>query len=443
MWPYCMWLVCEAPDWIVNSAALIVHIICEKVSNSCVSAVKPVHPESKSWDFGLLLVLCVFSSIWRLQWHCASLSGSAEWADELVTAAQHWHTAWRRFLLGAMLKHSIYHQEYTRMSCDFEVEVGKMAVLCQSCFIVFVAKRLALQFPPSFMYKVTLTCTVNHNSLKRALDWAEMPEFYPWHRSIWFLASVVTRIFYHDRIVSSAALIVRIACEKVSNSCAHLRTCPCVCSQSCMVRSLACTLYLFKCLTIAAVLCLLVRKCWTNPWISNSSKTLAHSLKEVSFSGATFKYSTIRKLRECHATLRWKLAKWKCCGKLLYGVCCEEIGIAIVGINYFSDLSNISTGITQWKIPKQGYVTRNYPTPQVVVYYHHPIADWFRNLPHWSWHEVYANVYELWLLSTGCDFHQSATVYHRQAFAVIVLFTVNAAEPIDETSKILRPKIFT
>ena len=27
-------------------------------------------------------------------------------------------------------------------------------------------------------------------------------------------------------------------------------------------------------------------------------------------------------------------------------------------------------------------MTRNYPTPQGVVYYHHPIADWFRNLPH-------------------------------------------------------------
>ena len=72
--------------------------------------------------------------------------------------------------------------------------------------------------------------------------------------------------------------------------------------------------------------------------------------------------------------------------KLLYSVCCEEIGIAMVGINYFSALSNISTGIIQWNIPKQGYVTRNYPTPQVVVYYH-PLQQNFRNLLHGSYVE--------------------------------------------------------
>ena len=33
-----------------------------------------------------------------------------------------------------------------RMSCDHEVEVGKMAVLWKSCLIVFVAKTLALQW---------------------------------------------------------------------------------------------------------------------------------------------------------------------------------------------------------------------------------------------------------------------------------------------------------
>ena len=57
----------------------------------------------------------------------------------------------------------------------------------------------------------------------------------------------------------------------------------------------------------------------------------------------------------------------------------------MVGINYFSALSNISTRIIQCKIPIQGYVTRNYPTPQVMVYNHHPTADWFRNLPHESY----------------------------------------------------------
>ena len=54
-------------------------------------------------------------------------------------------------------------------------------------------------FPASCTYKVTLQCTVDHNSLKRALDWAETSEFYTWHWCIWFLASVVTRIIYHDR----------------------------------------------------------------------------------------------------------------------------------------------------------------------------------------------------------------------------------------------------
>ena len=127
--------------------------------------------------------------------------------------------------------------------------------------------------------------------------------------------------------------------------------------------------------------------------------------------------------------------------RLLYSVCYGETGIAIVGINYLSALSNISTRIIQCKIPIQSYVTRNYPTPQVVVYDHHPIADWFRNLPHGKLFS--ANVYQMLLLVTGCDFHQSATVYHGQAFAVIVLFTVNPAEPINETSKIRRPKIFT
>ena len=33
-----------------------------------------------------------------------------------------------------------------RMSCDHEVEVGKMAGLWKSCLIVFVVKRLALQW---------------------------------------------------------------------------------------------------------------------------------------------------------------------------------------------------------------------------------------------------------------------------------------------------------
>ena len=83
-----------------------------------------------------------------------------------------------------------------------------------------------------------------------------------------------------------------------------------------------------------------------------------------------------------------------------------------------SDLSNISMGIIKCKIPKHGYVTRNFPTPPVVVYYHHPTADWFKNLPHGKL--CSANVYQMLLLGTGCDFHQNTTVHHGQAFAVIV-----------------------
>ena len=71
-------------------------------------------------------------------------------------------------------------------------------------------------------------------------------------------------------------------------------------------------------------------------------------------------------------------------------------------------------------------MTRNFPTPQVVVYYHHPTAVWIRNLPHGKL--CSANVYEMLLLGTGCDFHQNSTIYHGQAFPVIVLFRVNPAE---------------
>ena len=72
-----------------------------------------------------------------------------------------------------------------------------------------------------------------------------------------------------------------------------------------------------------------------------------------------------------------------------------------------SDLSNISMGIIKCKIPKHGYVTRNYPTPPVVVYYHHPTADWSSNLTHM---ESYL-AYQMVLLYTGRDFHQSSTVH--------------------------------
>ena len=47
------------------------------------------------------------------------------------------------------------------------------------------------------MCKVTLPCTLDHNSLRRALDWTETSEFLPLTQSIWFPASVVARLIYH------------------------------------------------------------------------------------------------------------------------------------------------------------------------------------------------------------------------------------------------------
>ena len=208
------------------------------------------------------------------------------------------------------------------------------------------------------------------------------------------------------------------------NSCAHLRTCPYVCSQSCapcMVRSPACTLCLLSSVW---------RLQWHCTCLSGSAErthelaTAAkhwHTARRRFLLRATFKHSIPSGSYEKKNVMWLWGGSWQngsALTKLLYSVCCAEIGIAIG--NYLSDLSNISMGIIQCKIPIQGYVARNYSPPQVVVYYHHPTADWFRNLPHWSWHVVLENVYQMLLLGTGCDFHQSTTVYHGQAVAVIV-----------------------
>ena len=42
-----------------------------------------------------------------------------------------------------------------------------------------IPARSSPLFPPFCMYKVTLPCTLDHYSLKRALDWAETSEFLP------------------------------------------------------------------------------------------------------------------------------------------------------------------------------------------------------------------------------------------------------------------------
>ena len=60
-----------------------------------------------------------------------------------------------------------------------------------------IPARSSPPFPAFCTYKVTLPCTLDHYSLRRALEWAETSEFFTLNIGP-FPASVVARIIYHD-----------------------------------------------------------------------------------------------------------------------------------------------------------------------------------------------------------------------------------------------------
>ena len=95
---------------------------------------------------------------------------------------------------------------YSNLHCTYPILVHCMLVIIMLAFYTSPFWRYHHHFPPEVdlfpafsVYKATLPCSVDHNLLKRALDLAETSKFYPWHRSIWFPASVVTRITYQVR----------------------------------------------------------------------------------------------------------------------------------------------------------------------------------------------------------------------------------------------------
>ena len=69
-------------------------------------------------------------------------------------------------------------------SCEM-VYIGSALTHPNSGTTIIPAKSSPL-FPPFCTYKVTLPCTLDHYSLKRALDWAETSEFQPFdYRLVW------------------------------------------------------------------------------------------------------------------------------------------------------------------------------------------------------------------------------------------------------------------
>ena len=56
---------------------------------------------------------------------------------------------------------------------------GNVTFTSPSGGTTIIPARSSSFFPAFCMYKVTLPCTLDHNSLKRALDWAETSEFLP------------------------------------------------------------------------------------------------------------------------------------------------------------------------------------------------------------------------------------------------------------------------